>query len=172
MRITFTNSGVRSTTAVIAGVITANSVHAAPMTLAKVCRRDCNRKRCDSGRFDINPRKWSIETHGIHKSENDDHHRHRDFPLAGTTTVTVKEIQAHKKYVWEVPNADFGVFYKSPPSITIVPTKYAKDGGWCCDGGRGGMGIAQPVEKEIVQFRVSEGKAANGHGCGHATGQI
>jgi uncharacterized protein (TIGR03435 family) len=69
---------------------------------------------------------------------------------AGTTTVTVKKIQEHRTYSWQVPQADFNVFYKSPPTMIIVPTKFAKDGGACSDGSRGAMGIAQPL-KNIIQ---------------------
>jgi uncharacterized protein (TIGR03435 family) len=69
---------------------------------------------------------------------------------AGTTTVTVKEIQEHRTYSWQVPRADFNVFYKSPPTMMIVPTKFANDGGACSDGSRGAMGIAQPL-KSIIQ---------------------
>jgi uncharacterized protein (TIGR03435 family) len=38
-----------------------------------------------------------------------------------------------------------------PPTIKIVPTKFAINGGLCCDGGRGAMGIAQPL-KDIIQI--------------------
>ena len=31
----------------------------------------------------------------------------------------------------------------------IVPTKFAVDGGFCCDGSRGAMGIAQPLKQMI-----------------------
>lgn len=68
-----------------------------------------------------------------------------------TTTLTVKEIQSHKKYSWEVPQASFGVFYKTPGAVKIVPAKYNKDGGWCCDSSRGAMGIAQPL-KVIIEI--------------------
>ena len=76
---------------------------------------------------------------------------------AGTTTITVKEIQEHKTYPWEVPKADFGVFYKMPPTVKIVPTKFAEDGSWCCDSGRGAMGIAQPLG-EIIQVAYQKDK--------------
>ena len=69
---------------------------------------------------------------------------------AGTTTVTVKEIQEHRTYPWQVSRADFNVFYESPPTMVIVPTKFVTDGGACSDGSRGAMGIAQPL-KNIIQ---------------------
>lgn len=70
---------------------------------------------------------------------------------AGTTTIAVKEYQEHRTYPWQVQNADFGLFYKMPPQVKIIPTKFSKDGVAFADGGRGAMGIAQPLKK-IVQY--------------------
>ena len=70
---------------------------------------------------------------------------------AGTTIITVKELQEHKTYSWEVPKAAFGLFYKTPAQIEIVPTKFSTNGQWVCDSGRGAMGIAQPL-KDIIQI--------------------
>jgi uncharacterized protein (TIGR03435 family) len=68
---------------------------------------------------------------------------------AGTTTVTIKEIQKHKAYSWEVPRASFDVLYKTPPQVVIVPTKFSEDGGSVGSNDRV-LGIAQPI-KEVVQ---------------------
>ncbi len=49
---------------------------------------------------------------------------------AGTTTVTVKEIQEHRTYPWELPNFDpvpmgaISVLSKTPPQVRIVNSKY------------------------------------------------
>jgi uncharacterized protein (TIGR03435 family) len=67
----------------------------------------------------------------------------------GTTTLTLREIQEHRWYSWEVPKADFALFYQTPPQVKIVPTKFQASGGSCCDGTRGAMGIAQPVQAII-----------------------
>ena len=76
---------------------------------------------------------------------------------AGTTTITIKEIQERKIYPWQVPQADFGVFYKMPAAIKIVPTKFANNGSCCCDSGRGAMGIAQPLN-DIIQVAYQSDK--------------
>jgi hypothetical protein len=70
--------------------------------------------------------------------------------VCATTTVTVKEIHDHRRYPWEVPHADFSTFYRMPAAVKIVPTKFAEDGGLCCDSSRGAMGIAQSL-KEIIR---------------------
>jgi uncharacterized protein (TIGR03435 family) len=57
----------------------------------------------------------------------------------------------------QVPEASFGIFYKSPAQIVIVPTKFSADGQWCSDGSRGAMGIAQPL-KEIIQIAYDKDK--------------
>jgi uncharacterized protein (TIGR03435 family) len=52
---------------------------------------------------------------------------------AGTTTITVKEIQEHQTYPWELPNFDpipvmpmgaMSVLSKTPPQVRIVTSKY------------------------------------------------
>jgi uncharacterized protein (TIGR03435 family) len=40
----------------------------------------------------------------------------------GTTTVTVKEIQKHHRYPWQVENADARILERVPPQVMIVPT--------------------------------------------------
>ena len=43
---------------------------------------------------------------------------------AGTTTVTVKEIQKHRTYPWQVRNFNTGILEKVPPQVVIVPTLF------------------------------------------------
>ena len=69
---------------------------------------------------------------------------------AGTTALTLTQIQEHKAFSWQVPRASFDVFYKTPPQIEIVPTLFSTNGFFVYDGNQGGMGIAQSV-KEIIQ---------------------
>ena len=77
---------------------------------------------------------------------------------AGTTAAVFSEIRYHKTFSWEVPKADFGIFYKSPPQVRIIITKFnTTNGGWVCDSSRGAMGIAQPVD-EIIQVAYQQDK--------------
>jgi hypothetical protein len=60
----FTKRGVSSTTAIIAGTISANSVQAAPVALANhFCRGDGQRR--GGQRFNLNPHQRSIENYGV-----------------------------------------------------------------------------------------------------------
>lgn len=45
---------------------------------------------------------------------------------AGTTTITVKEIQAHRTYSWQIFDAKDvnSIMKKTPPQVSIVPTKF------------------------------------------------
>ena len=65
----FTKRGVNSTTAIIAGAISANSVQAAPVALAKsvtaVAIPKARRRR-----FNLNPCERNIENYGLDKNEN------------------------------------------------------------------------------------------------------
>ena len=51
---------------------------------------------------------------------------------------------------WQKPKASFQILYGTPPQVEIVPTQFRVNGKLVCDGGRGAMGIAQPLDK-IVQ---------------------
>ena len=69
---------------------------------------------------------------------------------AGTTTITVKEIQEHRTYPWQVENADFKLLQRfktnSPGTqAKIVPTKFPRAEGRKLVAGDL-LGIAQPVE--------------------------
>lgn len=81
--------------------------------------------------------------------------------MAAGTTATVKDVEYHqyarKYYTWQVRQADFGVFYKALPQISILPTRFEGDtnGGWCADGSRGAMGIDQPI-KEMAEVAYQQ----------------
>lgn len=78
--------------------------------------------------------------------------------VAGGAITTVKEVKANEIYPWQVPKADFSVFYKMEPAVKIVPTKFAQGGGRCADGNRGAMGIAQPLDA-IIWTAYQEGES-------------
>jgi uncharacterized protein (TIGR03435 family) len=43
----------------------------------------------------------------------------------GTATVTIKEVQKHYRYPWQVENADAKILERVPPQVMIVPTIFA-----------------------------------------------
>ena len=153
----FTKRGIASTTATLAGVISANSVQAAPAMLAKTVTAVAVAKGAAASGSTLTLVKGALKLMAWTKAKTAIIAGAIVLLAAGTTTVTVKEIQEHKKYPWEVPTANFGTFYKMPPTVKIVPTKFTEDGHWCSDGSRGAMGICQPL-KEIIQIAYQRDK--------------
>ena len=62
---------------------------------------------------------------------------------AGTATVTVKEVQEHRTYPWEVPNFSTEIVNRVPPQVKIVPAKFPPGGMGEQDGKL--LGIGQPL---------------------------
>jgi uncharacterized protein (TIGR03435 family) len=153
----FAKRGVDSTTAAIAENISAHSIQAAPVALAKTATAVALAKGAAASTSTLTLIKGALKIMAWTKAKTAIVAGVGILLAAGTTTITIKEIQEHKIYPWQVPKADFGVFYKMPAAIKIVPTKFADDGGWCGDGGRGAMGIAQPL-KEIIQVAYQKDK--------------
>jgi uncharacterized protein (TIGR03435 family) len=153
----FFKRGVSSTTAIIAGAISANSVQAAPEALATSVAAVAVVKGATAGGSTSTLIKGALKLMAWSKAKTAVAAGVGILLAAGTTTITIKEVQKHKTYPWEVPKADFGVFYRMPPTIKIVPTKFTRDGDWCCDSTRGAMGIAQPL-KEIIQIAYQKNK--------------
>jgi len=145
----FTKRGVTISGEAIAETISTHSVQAAPVALAKTISAVAITKGAAAGGSTLALVKGALKLMAWTKAKTAVVLGVGLLLAVGTTTVTVKEFQEHKTYPWEVPQADFSVFYKMQPAIKIVPTKFAKDGGWCCDSGRGAMGIAQPLQTVI-----------------------
>lgn len=148
----FARRGIVFTTAIIGGAVSANSVHAAPAGLVKTISTVAAVKGATASASTLTLIKGALKVMAWTKTKTVIIAGAAILLAAGTTTVTVHEIQEHRTYPWQVPQASFEVFYKMPATVIIVPTKYvnAKNGGWCADSSRGAMGIAQPL-KEIIQ---------------------
>ncbi len=146
----FARRGVDSTAAVIGETISANSIQAAPVALAKTVTAVALAKGAAASISTLTLIKGALKIMAWTKAKTAIVVGAGILITAMTTTVSVKEYQFHRKYPWEVPRADFNVLYDSPPTVKIVPTKFAKDGGMCSDSSRGAMGIAQPL-KDIIQ---------------------
>jgi uncharacterized protein (TIGR03435 family) len=148
----FAQRGVTSTTTILAGAISANSVQAAPAGLAQSVALVAITKGAAAGGSPLTLIKGALKTMAWTKIKMTVVASAVVLLAVGTSTFTVKEIQVYRKmYDWEVPKADFQVFYGAQRQVTIVPTKFSTNGDWCCDSSRGAMGIAQPLS-EIAQI--------------------
>src|SRR5579862_1802730 len=151
LRKLFARRGVSAATAIIAGAISANSVQAAPAVLASSVTSVALANGATASSSTLALIKGAVKLMAWSQVKTAVVARTVVLLAAGTTTVTIKEIQEHKTYSWQVPKADFAVLYKTPAQLKIVPTKFDRNGGTVCDEGRGAMGIAQSVE-EIIHF--------------------
>src|ERR1700722_10980223 len=153
----FSRRGVSSTTAIIAGEISSHSVQSAPIGLAKSVSAVAISKSAMASTSTLALVKGALKIMAWTKAKTVIVVGVAALLFATTTaTVTIKEIQGHKKYAWEVPQASFGVFYKAPPAVIIVPTKYPKKkGDWGCDSFRGALGIAVTLT-DIVEVAYQQ----------------
>ena len=168
LRAFFMKRGVSSTTAIIAGAISTHSVQIAPAVLAKAVTAIAVTKGAAASGSTLTLIKGALKIMAWTKAKTVIITGVVVLLAAGTTTITVKEIQAHHTYPWQIPNADFATLYKMPPDVKILPTKFATNGvassnggqgatGACSDGGRGAMGIAQPLQI-IIQMAYRSDK--------------
>ena len=121
----FLKRGVNSTTAIIAGAISANSVKAAPMALAKSVTVVALAKGAAATGSTLTLVKGALKLMAWTKMKMAIAASAVVLLAAGTTTITVKEIQEHRTYPWQVPPPiDFALLKQIPPQVRIVPTKF------------------------------------------------
>jgi uncharacterized protein (TIGR03435 family) len=127
----FTKRGVSSTTAIIAGTISANSVQAAPVTLAKSVTAVAIAKGAAASGSTLTLIKGALKIMAWTKMKTAIVAGVVVLLVAGTTTVTVKIISEHKgSDSWRIqPNFDSRVLDKSSPQVKIIPTKFPSFGG-------------------------------------------
>jgi uncharacterized protein (TIGR03435 family) len=120
----FTKRGVSSTTAIIAGAVSAHSIQAAPVALTKSVTAVAVAKGAAASISTLTLIKGALKIMAWTKAKMAIVASVGILLAAGTTTVTVKEIQAHKTYPWQVRYANSDVLRRVPPQVGIVPAKY------------------------------------------------
>jgi uncharacterized protein (TIGR03435 family) len=148
----FTKRGVDSTAATIAETISANSVQAAPVALAKAVTAVALAKGATASLSTLTLIKGALKIMAWTKAKAAFVIGVGVLLAAGTTTVTVKEIQQHRVYPWQVKdiNTALQMLNRVPPQVRIVPTKFPDAPGDWGDSYDKMVGISQPVKK-IVQ---------------------
>ena len=138
LRNIFAKRGVSSTTAIIAGAISAHSVQAAPVALAKSITAVVFAKGATASTSTLTLIKGALKIMAWTKANTAIVVGVSVLLAAGTTIVTVKKIHDHWKYSWEVPHPDVKVLERASPQITILPAKFLKSGGggWAANNGR------------------------------------
>jgi uncharacterized protein (TIGR03435 family) len=145
LRIFFVRQGVSSTTATVAGALLANTVHAAPPALAgTICAVAVAKGAAASGstltlaKGVLNIMAWTKAKTAIVVGAG-------ILCAAGTATVTVKEIAAHRlDESWRVPHPNSA---RAPHLLKILPTKFPDSVADLNVGNRGDdwVGVGQPI---------------------------
>jgi uncharacterized protein (TIGR03435 family) len=147
----FTKRGVTSTTAVIAGAISSNSILVAPSGLAGSVTAAAVAHGAGASASTLTLIKGALKVMAWTKTKSLVVVAVALLFTAGTATVAVKEIQRHSRYPWQVPAASYDMIYQFPPQAVIVPTAFQQNGDYFCDFTRGGgtIGICQPLTNII-----------------------
>jgi RNA polymerase sigma factor (sigma-70 family) len=120
----FTKRSVTFSAAAIAEVVSANSVQAAPVALAKSVTAAAMTKGIAASGSTLTLIKGALKIMAWTKAKMAIAVGAGILLAVGTTTVTVKEIQEHRTYPWQVPNANSDVLRRVPPQVGIAPAKY------------------------------------------------
>jgi uncharacterized protein (TIGR03435 family) len=135
--------GVSSTTAIIGEKISAHSIHAAPAALAKSVAAVAIVKGSAATGSTLTLVKGALKIMAWTKAKTATVILVGALLAAGTTTVTVREIQEHRAYPWEVAKWNPDLLNKVQPQVRIVPAKFPPGGMGIINGKV--MGIGQPL---------------------------
>jgi uncharacterized protein (TIGR03435 family) len=131
----FSKRGVDSTTAVIAGTISANSLQLAPVGLTKSISTVALAKGAAAPASTATLVKGALKIMAWTKAKTAVAATVIVLLAAGATPVVVKEYNDHRTYAWELPpfpdpSKDEPAAYKElselPPQVRILPSKYSQ----------------------------------------------
>jgi uncharacterized protein (TIGR03435 family) len=123
----FSKRGVSSTTVIIAGAISANSVQVAPAMLAKSVTAVAMVKGAAASGSTLTLIQGALKLMAWTKAKTAIISGVVVLLAAGTTTVTVKEIQEHRTQPWQINEGEITAFQlNQPPQVRILPSKFHK----------------------------------------------
>jgi uncharacterized protein (TIGR03435 family) len=124
----FTKRGVVSTTAIIAGAVSAHSVQAAPAGLAKVVSTAAAAKGAAAGGSTLTLVKGALKLMAWTKAKTAVVGGVVVLLAAGMTTITVREIQEHRTYPWQAGGQqglfDRNLLDRQSPQVRILPSSF------------------------------------------------
>ncbi|HEX7617529.1 MAG TPA: TIGR03435 family protein, partial [Verrucomicrobiae bacterium] len=138
----FTKRGVALSEAIIAGAVSAHSVQAAPVALAKTISAVPVAKGAAASGVTLTLVKGALTIMAWTKAKTAIVSGVVVLLAAGTTTITVKEIQDHRTYPWQVHPGNITVDQlNQPPQVRILASKF-KESNWAILRGRMiGLGV-------------------------------
>ena len=149
LRKIFTKRGVHSTAETIAGTISANSVQAAPVALAKAVTAVAIAKGATASISTLTLIKGALTIMAWTKAKTAIVAGVIVLLAVGTTTVTIQEVRGHRPYPWQVENSDYRILARVPPQVKIVPTIFSPKEGW--NGSNGQMlGMGQSISNLLA----------------------
>src|ERR1035441_7418018 len=121
----FTKRGVTHSAAIIVGAVSANSVQAAPAALAKTISAVAVAKGAAASTSTLTLVKGALKIMAWTKAKTAVVVGAGILFAAGTTTITVKEIQDQRTYPWQVhPGNITGDQVNQPSQVRILPSKF------------------------------------------------
>jgi uncharacterized protein (TIGR03435 family) len=132
LRAFFTKRGVASTAAIIAGAISANSVHAAPLTLAQSATTAAMAKGAVASGSTLTLIQGALKIMAWTKAKTAIVVGAGLLLAAGTATVGIKEVHKHH-YPWREARVEMRTLTDTPPQVKILPSKFNQKHGLAID---------------------------------------
>ena len=145
----FTKRGVTLSGAIIAGAVSANSVQAAPVALAKTISAIAIAKGVAASASTLTLIKGALKIMAWTKAKTAVAASAVVLLVAGTTTVTVKEIQRRADLEWDIGRVDGRILQTAPHIVRIIPSRFPKQGGWAGNSDGRVLGLGLPIEAII-----------------------
>jgi uncharacterized protein (TIGR03435 family) len=140
----FGKRGVVSTATIIAGAMSANSVQAAPATLAPSVSTVAVAKGAAATTSTLTLIKGALKLMAWTKAKTTIAAGVIVLLATATTTVTVKQIQS-RPYPWQVLPFNVKMVDKVPPQVRIVSSRFSRPQGSVMDRNGKMMGLGQPL---------------------------
>jgi uncharacterized protein (TIGR03435 family) len=127
LRKIFTKRGVTLSAALIAGAVSASSVQAAPAGLAATISTVAIAKGAAAGGSTLALVKGVLKIMAWTKAKTAIVVGASVLLAAGATTITVREVQEHRTYPWQIKEGEIVQFQlNQPPQVRILPSKFQK----------------------------------------------
>jgi len=154
----FLKRGVNSTTATIAGAISANSVQAAPVGLAKTISVVAVAKGTAAGTATLILVKGALKIMAWTKMKTAIVVGVSVLLVAGTTTVTVIETQKYNDDQWDKGEVSTRILENAPHIVKIIPSKFSNNDAWASMGnGRERIyGVGNTAEELVKAVYAAE----------------
>jgi uncharacterized protein (TIGR03435 family) len=143
LRAFFTRRGILTTTAILGSALATNSVHAAPAGLAQSISAVALVKGAAASTSTLTLVKGALKIMAWTKTQTAIAVGMGLLLAAGTTTVTVREVQrlTNTDSQWDKGRVDSQILQTAPHIVRIIPTKFPHQGGWAGEGNGRVLGL-------------------------------